>query len=193
MYYRIIPALLLLLIFSTAQADTFSYHYLGVFKDDGDIDIGRGQTVDVDLIGITGSIPINKTVFATASYADGDIEDSVDIEAWSIGLGAHFPLNHTTDFVVGISHSEATLSNGSQSFTADGEDISLGLRAQVNPQLEVFAYYSIEISSSEGEEDNNSIGFGGLINISPTVALGFGLEKSDDFDSTTINLRVYFD
>jgi hypothetical protein len=188
MPYRFIVALLSLLFFSNAQAGNLSYQYLDIIKQDAELDLGGGLTLDGDLLGVAASYPINDTVFVAGSYAEGDVENIVDFEGWSISIGGHFPLNASTDLVADFAHSETKLSGGGISDTVDGESLEVGFRSKIDPKLEVFASYWADLDDSD-----SSIEFGGLVNITPTVALGLGFENGDDYDVTTIGLRVYFD
>ena len=188
MTHRFIIGLLALLLFSAAQAETFSYRHLDIVKSSAEYDFGEGTTLDADFFEIACSLPINKTFFATGDYAEGDIENTIDLEGWVIGLGAHFPLNKTTDFTIVLDHSELEARNGSQSATSDGESLELGFRTNLNQQLELFAYYWADLDDSD-----DSVEIGGLVKLSSTVAIGLSYDKGDDYDATSIGLRVYFD
>lgn len=188
MSYRLIVILLTLLISSGSQAGGFSYRYLDIIKQDAELDFGGGITADGDLFGVEGSFPVNDSIFLSASYGEGDIENVIDIEGWEISIGAHYPLNKTTDIVANIIHSETELSAGPLSDTNDGESLEIGFRTELDPKLEVFASYWADLDDSD-----TSIAIGGLVKLTPTVALGLGYDNGDDYDVTTIALRMYFD
>jgi len=188
MTYRFIVGLLTLLFFSTAHAENFSYRYLDIVKQDAELDLGGGLNADGDLFGIAGSLPVNDTVFLQGLYAEGDVENVIDIEGWEISIGAHFPLNETTDIVIDLTHSETELSFGGFSETADGESLQLGFRTKLDQKLEVFANYWADLADS-----STAISIGGLVKLTPTVALGLGYDNGDDYEVTTIALRMYLD
>ena len=188
MNHRFIVGLLALLLFSSAHAENLSYRYLDIFKQDADLDLGGGTTANGDLVGITLSFPINNTIFVQGAYAEGDVESVIDITGLEVSIGAHFPLNATTDLVAHLTHSETEIRYNGDSETTDGESLEVGFRSQFDSKLELFASYWADLDDSD-----TSVEIGGLVKLTPSVALGLSYENGNDYDVTTIDLRVYLD
>jgi len=73
-----------------------SYIYVGAGYSDGDV-----EDVDIDGFDIYGSVDINESFFALASYQALEINEfgaALDIDQAEIGVGFHIPLSDVIDF-----------------------------------------------------------------------------------------------
>ena len=65
-----------------------SYTYLEAGYLDTEIDVGPND-IDGDGVGVGGSVAVNDTFFLTGSYGTQDFDFGIDVDQWSVGIGAH--------------------------------------------------------------------------------------------------------
>lgn len=155
--------------------------YVNVDYDDLD--------VDGDGFFIGGSYALHKNVHLLADYQDYDFDGNADGNALSLGFGANFPLRQGLDFIGRLRYVETEIEVGNQSNDEDGYGLEAGLRAMINPQLELdgsIKYVDID------DEDDTSFVIGGLYELTSNFALGGDIELSDDYTAFFLKARYYF-
>ncbi len=190
---RLSPQLGLLVAAATLSApalaeDGFSYNYLEAAYidtqiDDGDLD------VDGDGIGVAGSVELGESFFLEASYGRQEFDFDVDLDQWTVGLGAHAPLSDAIDLVGRVGYVDAEIDTDFGSIDDDGYLAGIGLRGRVadNFELEGGVNY---VDLGDGG-DATTFEFGGRLYLSPNFAIGAGVELDDDV--TTWNAGVRFE
>jgi hypothetical protein len=155
--------------------------YLNVDYDDID--------VDGDGLFLGGSYALHKNVHLLAEYQDADLDGDADANALLLGVGANLPLRPGLDFVGRLRWINQEIEYGNQSNDEDGYGLEAGIRAMINPQLELdgsIKYVDID------DEDDTSFVIGGLYELTSSFALGGDIELSDDYTAFFLKARYYF-
>lgn len=163
---------------------------------------GISEDLEGDGIGVGLSVNILPSMALSASYStgSGDVTSfgtttSGDVEATSVGILFHAPINDTTDFVAGIDiiRGKVDLEVSGMFFSskdADGNSIFLGLRSMVAPQVEL----SSNIYRTKIEADTNTdIEIGASYYIDMLVSFNISYELNiDSSNSTLLSVTKYF-
>ena len=173
-----------------ALADNgMSYSYVEAAYIDTEIEVGSTD-VDGDGIGLTGSAALNDTVFLTASYGTQDFDFGIDLDQWSVGVGAHTPLSDSVDLVGSISYVDAEVDTSFGSADDDGYLLTAGVRAQVAPNVELEGGISFIDLDESGDE--TALVFGGRYYFTEQFAVGAGVSIADDTTGWNIGARLEF-
>jgi len=152
------------------------------------VDVDGGGT-SPDGFGFGGSYLFDKNVFVEASYSALSA-GSVDVDTISAGLGLRHGLTNQIDAVVGAGFLSTEVDVGNLGSDDDtGYFFKGGLRAQVMPKLEVnggLAYAEIF------DDGNTSFSLGGVLSLTPELALTGGAGFDDDATTFTIGARYNF-
>ena len=144
--------------------------------------------VDGDGFALGGSYALHRNVHLLADYQDVDLDGNADANALALGVGANFPLRQGLDLVTRLRWINQEIEVGNQSNDEDGYGFEAGLRAMINPQLELdgsIRYVDID------DEDDTSIVIGGLYELTSNFALGGDIELSDDYTAIFLKARYY--
>ena len=177
-----------------AQNTQISYDYLQASATQGEI-------LDTDFTGYSAaaSFSLSDSVFMSASYTDGETDDTVGFgfsrskvkaNGFNVGLGYHMPISSTTDFVTRLSYVRTEAEYLGFSDDANGYGVDLGVRSMVlsNLELEALAVYT------DGNDVDSEVGLN--INakffITPAFALIVGYTDGDDTSSVSAGLWFNF-
>lgn len=176
----------LFIVITNAAASDFRYGAIGLYREDGEIETS-GSALDAELWGFWGTAEVGKNFFIQGELADGEVESTIDLEAWRVAIGAHFPVAHNIDIVTALGHSEVELSLGSYSDTETGEDGLIGVRAELIPKIEVNVDYNYDFDNDDGY-------FSGELyfDITQSVTLSVGYAKDEDWSSRQIGVHYYY-
>jgi hypothetical protein len=160
-------------------------------------EIGYGQVnfdspdIDGDGFGIGGSYALTDQFFLLANYSTADLDFDVDYTDFNVGFGFNSPISDTIDFVATLSYVYVELeAPGFGSEDDNGLGGGLGLRALVNPQIELFG--GVEYIDLSDSGSDTSLGAGARYNFNEQFAVGFAGSWSDDANSYTLSGRMYF-
>ena len=170
----------------------FSYTFLQAEYATVDVD---GLSDDPDGYALTGSFAINESFFAIVTYSDTSASVSgfdVDLDATTLGLGYHHPLNERTDLVVMASYVDAQLEADGFGFSGEADDqgfsLSGGLRFWALRQLELAA--NVRYIDLDESGDDTSFGGNALFYATRNVAVVAGVTIADDSDTFSVGLRL---
>lgn len=156
-----------------------------------DIEIDSGRTnVDGDGIELGGSYELNDKFFLLGRWQDQDLDFGIDGRVLEIGAGLHHPLSETMDFVGTLSYLDTELDAGNLSADDSGLAIGGGIRARVAEAVEIDA--SLKLIDFDDSGSDTGVTLGGRYYFSDTMAVGVGLDFSDDADTLRIGFRAEF-
>ncbi len=160
-------------------------------------EIGYGQVnfdspdIDGDGFGIGGSYALTEQFHLLANYSTADLDFDIDYTDFSVGFGFNSPISDTIDVVATLSYVYVELdASGFGSADDNGLGGGLGLRALVNPQIELFG--GVEYIDLSDSGSDTSLGAGARYNFNEQFAVGFAGNWSDDANSYTLSGRMYF-
>lgn len=189
---RILITALALCLAAPALAERPSYNYVQFAYETVDLDVGGGSDVDGDGFAIGGAFEINDEFFITAGYAKADFDFNVDFTTLQAGLGWRTDLTDTTDFFSTLSYVNGEVdAPGFGSFDDSGFGISIGLRSNINDNVELFGAIN-HVDFGDGG-DSTGISGGFWYNFNESVSAGLGLSSDDDITSWGAAVRFYFD
>lgn len=165
----------------SGQAANFGYSFVDfaiIPEAEADSPVGD---FDGDGFQLRGSLAVHENYFAFVEISDLEFERNRlkgDLTRWTIGAGAHWPINESLDFVA---RGAVVRYDASYNFARDEDDIGFMLggrvRAQVMPNVEVEGGVDLTTAEVAGFEDeiilvgegryhfNNQFSVGGLLNI----------------------------
>ena len=154
-------------------------------------DVGGGLDADGNGWGVAGSVAINESWYAFATYSSAELVDVIDLDQMSIGAGWHSAINDTTDWFVSAAYVDAEISAGQFGSADDsGFGLSVGMRSMLNPNFELAGSLNYV---DFGDGDDTSLGISGWYTVTGNLALGLGAEFGDDISSYGLGIRLYFD
>lgn len=171
-----------------AQAEGFSYSYLEGGYAETDFD---DFDEDADGWALGGSLEITPQVFMFAGY--GDLSAGpVDFESYNVGGGNAWSISPTADLYGTISYVKAEAEADGFGFSADddGYGLGVGIRYRVADPFELEAAINYVDLSDSG--DDTSFGIAGRWYFVEQLALGLGIDFSDDAETYGVSLRWEF-
>lgn len=168
-----------------AQAEGMSYSYLDLGYAETDLDGGPSG----DGFGVRGSMGFAENFFVFADYLTQDF-GPVDVDVYSVGLGARMGLTDTLDLVGRAGYLKADASAGGFSADDDGYLVAAGLRGRVADQFELEGNV-IHRDLGSGADDT-AVAVGGRYFFTDNVALGAEYEHSDDGSTVFAGVRFSF-
>lgn len=160
-------------------------------------EIGYGQVniddpdIDGDGFGIGGSFALTDQFHLFAGYSTADLDFDVDATNFDVGFGFNTPLADNIDVVATLAYVYVELdAPGFGSADDNGLGGGLGLRALVNPQVELFG--GVEYIDLSDSGSDTALNLGGRYNFNQQFAVGLSGSWSDDASSYTLTGRMYF-
>jgi len=160
-------------------------------------EIGYGQVniddpdVDGDGFGIGGSFALTDQFHLFGSYTTTDLDFDVDATNFDLGFGFNTPLADNIDVVATLSYVYVEFeAAGFGSADDNGLGGGLGLRALLNPQIELFG--GVEYVDLSDSGSDTALGLGGRYNFNEQFAVGLAGSWSDDTNSYTLTGRMNF-
>lgn len=169
-----------------AQGLKYTFAEIGygrVYFDDPD--------VDGDGFSIGGSYALTSEFHVFGNYGTTELDFNIDATTFELGFGHNRPISNNIDLVATLSYVYVDFDvPGFGSEDDNGLGVGLGLRALVNPQIELFGGVDYVDLSDSGSD--TSLGLGARYNFNERFAVGFGGSWSDDVSSYTLTGRMYF-
>jgi len=175
--------LLLLSSLALAQQDGFSYSYLQGSYSRADYD---GFGGDADGFGIEASVAISEQFHLFGGYAGTELDNSVDADGWTAGVGFNTPLSESMDAVIRASYVSVEVGP----FDDDGFAIGAGVRVAASEAIELDVGLSY-VDTDSGNDTSVDAGF--LFNINDSFAVGVSGNWDDDVSVWSLNGRLYFE
>ena len=173
-----IYASLLCLLCLPVFAEGLSYTYVQADYSRVDLD---NTNVDVDVLGIGGSILIAPTVFFVADFSHGESDNSgggsFDTTLFSAGLGLRHAMARTVDLTgtARLVHADVD-GNSGRDDDDTGYGLSAGIRGLMTPAFEL--------------NGSTTVGIAALFHIGPQFSIVTGFSTSSDAHTFTVGGRV---
>lgn len=198
-------ALLLPLTAHAAKSDVINYDVLDIGWTISNIEYdGINDENDAGTLSLSGSVSatnnlaisgsIGVTAYDDASYCENFVCDNSNQTSVLIGLIPHFPIGKNVDILIPLNliYSDFDGNNGF-SDNDTGFTVGLGIRALVNPSLELGAQLThVDIYSN----DSQSLTASARWHISGLFSLALGFSNADNNSSkttaTNISMRFSF-
>ena len=177
--------------------DEIRYTFVDLGFAVGQLEVGN---LDIDTTEgvLGGSVAVHPNIALAGSVGLGTIETSdlgpvPDIDTTSVSLGVvpHFPIAENVDIVVPVSYLWLEADAGSNFGSDDdsGYGIGLGIRALVNPSVELtVGLQHVDI----GDDDEQSVSGSVRWHITSLVSLAIGGAVSSDSSAGLISGRLTF-
>lgn len=169
---------------------SFSYNftelrYINVTVDE------PGGDLDGDGFEFMGSVGLGDKFQAYFLYEDIGFDHDIDLAEWAIGFGTHMPIVDGTDFVAELGYiSEDIKEPGHATHSDDGYQLGIGVRHKVGEKGEV--QFGIDFVDFSGAGSITSFELAGEMHVSSNVALGLGVDLSDEATAYFAEARIYF-
>lgn len=178
----------------SAQADELDYTYVEAGFGQVEID---GVDEEGDALFLGGSYGIGDTwlLFGEYSTAEFDVGGGaeVDFDQFVVGMGAHFPIATSVDFVGKIGYvdwsADVSTPVGSASIDDTGYMLSGGVRALLGQSFELAG--SIDYVDI-GDSDDTGITLLGRYRLTDLFSFGALITTSDDMDEYGLFARLSF-
>lgn len=186
-------AVLALMLPAAGQAANFGYSFVDfAIIPEAEIESGNFD-VDGDGFQLRGSLAVAQNFFAIVEIADLEFDESVDFTKWTIGAGAHWPINQTLDFVArgGIMRYDVD-------FGRFGDDDDIGfflggrVRAQIVQNVELEGGVDLTTAEVAGFEDEITLVGEGRYHFNDQFSVGGLLNLGDDSSQIGIYGRFNF-
>lgn len=164
-----------------------SYSFVEAQYIDTEID---DFNVDGDGLGLVGSVALGEHFFIGAGYADLDYDRGIDSQQRSVFVGAHTPINSSTDLVGSIGYTDVNLDSRFGSADVDGYTLGLGVRSMVLEDLELNA--GVKYVDLDEDGDNTSFSLGGRYYVADNLSLGASAQFDSDVTTWVGSLRFNF-
>jgi opacity protein-like surface antigen len=139
--------------------------------------------------GITKNIYLDGT-FATFSQPSGTAFGDFTGNAFALGAGYHTPLQKNVDLIVAGHLIHGTASFAGSSYSSNGYDIGVGVRAELTPELEtILSVVHTSLTSNSFTTTSNGIQAQLGYKVTPQVELFAGL----GFDSNSPDIGSSYD
>lgn len=186
-----IAGTIMLSLTAPVMAETPSYNYGQLVYQRVDLDDDFGLNVDGDGLGIGGSFEIAPNWHIAGGYSSTEFDFGVDLNQLQVGAGYHADISPTTSFYADLSWVTAEIDTGTfGSVDDDGIGITIGLRSNLSPQVELEG--SLSYVDLDDSGDNTSIGAAAWYKLNETFALGLIANADDDVVGYGIGARMYF-
>lgn len=182
-------SLLIILLALTANASAeFDYNFFEFTYADIEFD---DINVDGDALGIGGSYELNEDIYVFGAYQDADLDFSVDVTSFGIGVGYHTPLSGVVDLVANVSYQWVEVDvPGFGDEDEDGFGLGVGVRFAATSEVELNAGIGY-VDLGDGGDDT-TLSVGALYNFTDAFTAGIGGNFGDDVSSIALIGRLYF-
>jgi len=177
----------LILLPGIVQAEEFDYSFVEGGYVNAELDTS-GISVDGDGFGINGSFEIAENYFLFAEYSSLGFDFSVDLNQLAVGVGGHWPISSTLDFVGTLSYEDAEVDSGFGSISEDGFGIGVGLRGALARNFQ----WEAGIDYSDLGDSDISFGVDGRYYFTQSFAIGGGVDIDDDVTVFSLGARFEF-
>lgn len=182
-----VGSLLLAVVPLAAQAEDMSYSYVELGWNELDLD----DTVDGDGLGLRGSIGFAENFFAFADYSMFEFPGNVDLELYTVGIGAHIDMTENMDLVGRIGYANADAEVGGTGFPDDsGYLVSAGVRGRVMDGLELEG--GVVHVDFGNDADDTALSLGGRYFFTENFAVGLDAQFGDTLDTIFAGVRYAF-
>jgi len=184
----ILAALLFSCAASADEGPRYTYGEIGYSRLDIDNYSGDGDFADFDV-----SLALTDLVHVFATYSDGTVGSSpdIDVRTASGGVGLNIPLDsrHTVDLVLDAAYLWTEVDgNFFNALDDDGYGLSAGVRAMLNPNLEVNG----GVAYTDVNEDDTAVYAGVVYKFTDLFAVTGGVSAGDNATSYGVGVRLYF-
>ena len=174
---------------AAAEGPRYTYGEIGYSVIDFD-----NFSDDADVYSADGSLALTDRLHLIAGYLNGSVDTSnvnIDLEGAQGGLGMHFPLNETVDFVADVAYvwEKVDANRGFGSNDEDGYAVNVGLRAMLTPEFEVNGGGSY----ADVSDDDTALNLGVVYNFNRMFAITGNVSVGDNATAYGAGLRLYFD
>ncbi|MEX1994697.1 MAG: outer membrane beta-barrel protein [Steroidobacteraceae bacterium] len=180
-----VGSLLLAAVPLAAQAEDMSYSYIDLGYAETDVDGGPTG----DGFGVRGSVGFAENFFVFADYLSQDF-GFVDVDVYSVGLGAHLGIAENVDLVGRVGYLEADASASGLSGNVDGYLVAAGLRTRLADSFELEG--NVIYRDLGSGADDTAIAIGGRYFFTDGVAVGAEYEHGDDGSTIFAGVRFSF-
>lgn len=168
----------------------FSYNYAELRYIDITVD-DHGSDLDGNGFEFEGSIGIGNMFQAYALYEDIGFDHEIDLSEWAVGFGAHFAVVPGMDFVAELGYiSEVIKEPGHADHSDDGYLLGVGVRKKIGERGEVqFGINFVDFSTAGSITSFELVG---EMHVMPSLAIGVGINASDEATAYFAEARFYF-
>lgn len=167
------------------QAGTMDYSFVELGYLDSELD---EPDVDGDGFALRGSIEFHPNFFAFAEYEDLGYDFNVDVTAFQVGAGGHWPLNEKIDLVGRLGIVKADLDGPGFDEDEDGFALGARVRGEIMPRFELEGGFDyVDLDSG----DDTSVVLEGRYFFIENVSGGLRLQFGDE-DSMGVGARLTF-
>ena len=132
-------ALVALSLPALAEGPRYSFAEVGCQRIDLDV---FNRSVDGDGYSLGGQIEIADSWQAFARYGTAEFDFSIDQDDFALGGGFHGSLSPSSDFVLNLAYIRSEVSNRFGSSDDDGFGLSVGVRNNLTPKIELAGFVS---------------------------------------------------
>lgn len=176
-----------LLVASQAFAEAEPrYTYLEASYVDIELD---DVDADGDGFAFGGSVALGDAFHLAGTYSDYDMDFGIDVQELLLGVGYHFGLSRGLDLVAEGGYASTDVDTRFGDFDDSGLYLSGGLRWMVLERMELNG--GVRYVDLDDSGDGTALLLGGLFHLTPDLALGGGLELSDDDEVYNVGVRLY--
>lgn len=168
----------------------FSYNYtemryLDVTVDEAGVDLGG------DGFEIEGSVAVGDKYHAYALYEKIGFDHSIDLDEWAVGFGTHFSIAPGADFLAQIGYiSEEVSEPAHATHSDDGYVLGIGVRKKVGDGGEILV--AVDFTDLSDAGSITSFELAGEVHVTQNLALGLGVNVSDEATAYFAEARLYF-
>ena len=178
-----------LLAGAAAAGDDLSYSYLEARYAEAELD-DDAFNIDGDGFVLNGSLEFSETVHLFIGYDKLEFDDNVDVKTRLIGGGVAIPLSPQADVVLRAGFAEARFSTPFFEDEDDGHFASLGFRALVTPDIELYGDFRSLRLDDAGDEESTTLGLDFYAN--DGLAVGPAVTWVDDTTIWSLGAKFYF-
>lgn len=177
-----------------SQAATLGYTYVEAGYGETDLD-----DVDADGEGyrISGSLAIGPAYHIIAEYVTADLEldntnFDVNVDTISVGFGYNFPISPKADVIGRILYVDSEVEVDGPFISGEGDDSGVGIQARLRGEVAEGLEVEGGIDYVDVFDEETSLVLEGRYFLTEILALGGGVEISDDSTTYGIALRLKF-
>lgn len=159
--------------------------------------VSDDTNLSMDGFSVRGTSLLNKDLFLSGNYSIvSDLQEGIELNYTraSAGLGYLYAISKTTDIygVISYEYAKAKVSylDESTSLNDSGYGLSVGVKAIVDPKLEVSA--QLKLTDFSDYDDETSFRTDANYYLAKNVAIGINYEFADNNDTIGMSVRIAF-